>query len=369
METRMTASIRALKPIAWAACSLMAAAPAAWAQNTGITLSGIVDLAVRNVDNEGPGSLKSMLSGSNSTSRLIVSGREQMGGDLAAGFHLEHGILADTGAGSGGAKFWDRRSTVSLFSKSAGELRLGRDFVPSYTSWSRYDPFAYVGVARSANFVSATPVGPIRSAFSTNANTTVRADNGIQWFLPGGLGGWEGSVMLTPSEGGAAASGLAKVIGVRLGFSQPGWNVSAATTTSQNNLTTVGKFRDTTFGGQVEIAGVRVAAAWREFRYADTKQVMTLLAAQKSFGPHEVKGSWIQSNQKGRVGATVVDANDASQLGLGYVYNLSKRSALYASVAQVSNDGAARYVISDGPAGIVAGGSSRGYEFGMRHRF
>lgn len=365
----MTFKTRALHPLAWAACSLLAAAPAAWAQSDGVTVSGIMDLALRNVNNEGAGSLKSVLSGSNSTSRFTVSGREDLGGDLAAGFHLEHGILADTGVANGGLKFWDRRSTVSLFSKSLGELRLGRDFVPSYTAWSRYDPFAYVGVARSANFVSATPVGPIRSAFSTNANTTVRADNGIQWMLPGGLGGWEGGVMVTPGEGGAAASGLAKVIGVRLGFTTAAWNVTAATTTSQNSLTTAGKFRDSSVGGQIDIAGVRVAAAWREFRYADTQQVMTMLSAQKSFGPHEVKGSWIQSNQKGRVGTTVVDANDASQLGLGYVYNLSKRSALYASVAQISNDAQARYVISDGAAGIVAGGSSRGYEFGIRHRF
>lgn len=350
-------------------CTLLAAAPVAWAQPSGVTLSGIMDIALRNVSNEGVASVKSVLSGSNSTSRFTVSGREDLGGGLAAGFHLEHGLLADTGSASGGTRFWDRRSTVSLISKSFGELRLGRDFVPSYTAWSRYDAFSYVGVARSANLVSATPVGPIRSAFGTNANTTVRADNGIQWILPGGLRGWEGVVMFTPSEGGAATSGLAKVIGVRLGFVKPGWNLTAATTTSQNSLTTSGKFRDTSLGGQVDIAGVRVAAAWRQFRYADTQQVMTMLSAQKSFGPHEFKGSWIQSNQKGRVGTTVVDANDASQFGLGYVYTLSKRSAVYASLAQVSNEGAARYVISDGAPGIVAGGSSRGYEFGIRHRF
>ena len=96
---------------------------------------------------------------------------------------------------------------------------------------------------------------------------------------------------------------------------------------------------------------------------------MLLLAATATFGLHEVKASWTQSNQSGKVGATVIDANDANQWGLGYVYNLSRRSALYASVAQINNDGAARFVISDGAAGIVAGGYSRGYEFGLRHRF
>jgi hypothetical protein len=42
---------------------------------------------------------------------------------------------------------------------------------------------------------------------------------------------------------------------------------------------------------------------------------------------------------------------------------------VYLTAAQLSNDGAARYVIPEGPAGMAAGGTSRGYEAGMRHRF
>ena len=52
-----------------------------------------------------------------------------------------------------------------------------------------------------------------------------------------------------------------------------------------------------------------------------------------------------------------------------YVYNLSKRTALYATAAQISNDSQARFAISDGRAGLVAAGTSRGYEAGIRHRF
>jgi predicted porin len=343
-------------------------APAAWAQSS-VQLSGILDLAVRQVSNQGAGSQKSMVSGSNSTSRIAVTGREDLGGGLTAGFHLEHGINADTGAPASSTKMWDRRTTVSLASKDWGELRLGRDFVPSYTTWSRHDPFSYVGVARSANFVSATPTGAIRSAFGTNANTTVRADNGLQWIFPAGLGGFEGGIMLAPGEGGAVANGLAKVLGERVGYTTRTWHVTAASTRSENSLTGNSRFTDNVLGGGATLAGVRVWAAWREFKINQASQVMTMLSAQYTTGPHEIKGSYIRSNAKGRVGTTSIDANDASQLGLGYVYNLSKRSALYASVANISNDGQSRYVISDGPAGIVAGGSSRGVEFGLRHRF
>lgn len=350
-----------------ALCVAALTAPA-WAQST-VTISGILDLAVRSVSNTGVGSAKSMVSGSNSTSRIIVSGSEDLGDGLSAGFHLEHGLLADTGSTAATDKFWDRRSTVSVASPKLGELRLGRDFVPTYSNWSRYDPFAYVGAARSANLVSATPTGPIRSAFGGNGNTTVRSDNALQWLLPGGLGGLEGGVMLAPGEGGAVASGRAKLIGLRLGYAGKGFGVSAASTTSQNSQTTAGKFRDTALGGTYDIANLRLSGAWREFRYADARQSLLLLGAVASFGLHEVKGSWIQANLSGRVGAAAIDANDATQWGLGYAYHLSKRSALYVNVARISNDGAARFVITDGPAGMAGGGTSRGYEAGIRHRF
>lgn len=172
----------------WLACAAAAVCAPAWAQSS-VTVSGIADMAVRSVRNDGVGHVLAAVSGSNSTSRLVFSGREDLGGGLSAGFHLEHGILVDVGTPASSTKYWDRRSTVSVSSQNLGELRLGRDFVPSYAGWSRFDPFAYVGVARSANFVSATPEGPIRSAFATNGNTTVRSDNAVQWLLPSAWGG------------------------------------------------------------------------------------------------------------------------------------------------------------------------------------
>jgi predicted porin len=348
--------------------ALVGLAPAAWAQST-VTLSGIVDAAVRNVTNEGVGSLTTVLSGSNSTSRLVFTAREDLGNGLAAGVHLEHGFLVDSGSPAASNKFFDRRSTVSLFSKNWGELRLGRDFVPSYTAWSRHDPFSYVGAARSANFVSSTPVGPIRSAFGTSANTTVRSDNGVQWVLPRMAGGFDATLMWAPREGGAATDGLAEVSGLRVGYTAKGWHVTAASTRSRNNLTIDGSFSDNVLGGGFTAAGTQFTAAWREFKYSQSSQTMMMVAAQRNFGLHEIKGSWIKADLKGRVGTTSVNGEGATQIGVGYAYNLSKRTALYGTAAQVSNDGQSRFSITDGRAGLVAGGNSRGYEVGVRHRF
>jgi len=348
---------------AWAAFVCVGSA---FAQSS-VTLSGIVDVAVRRAEGEGSGSLLSLVSGSNSTSRLAFTGREDLGGGLSAGFHLEHGLLADSGAPASAQKFFDRRSTVSLSSTTWGELRLGRDFVPSYTVWSRHDPFAYVGVARSANFVSATPVGPIRAAFGTNPNTTVRSDNAGQYILPAGLGGLEGGLMIAPRENGDVTTGNASLTGVRLGYAGKGFAVSAATTRSENTQTTVSKFQDSVVGAQADFANVKVSAAFRQFKYDQTKQTLALLGAVATWGPHEVKASWVRANMAGRLGATAIDANDADQMGIGYVYNFSKRTAVYTTFARISNDGAARFLV-DGPA-PVAGGAAKGFEVGLRHRF
>jgi len=67
--------------------------------------------------------------------------------------------------------------------------------------------------------------------------------------------------------------------------------------------------------------------------------------------------------------ALLNDANGIDQVGLGYVYNLSKRSALYASYARLANDGAVASTIPGGPAGMAAGGTSTGFEAGIRHSF
>lgn len=342
-------------------------APLAQAQGN-VTLYGIVDLAARSVDNQGPGSVKSLVSGSASTSRIGLRGTEDLGGGLNASFNLEHGLAADTGAASGGTRFWDRRATVSLASKDLGELRLGRDFVPSYRNWSRYDPFSYVGVARSADLLSNSPVGPINAAFARNDNTTVRADNAVQYLLPK-LGGLEGEVMVTAGEGGDASAGRAKLVGIRLGYASKAFGVSAATTTSQNSLTTDGKFKDTAVGGSYTLGAVELSAAWRQMKYSTSKQTNVLIGAVGTFGLHVVKASWNRVDMDGRVGTTQVGANDADKLGLGYMYRLSKRTSVYTTVARISNDGAAKYTIPGGPSGMVAGGSSTGYEAGLIHRF
>ncbi len=343
---------------------------AAQAQSS-VTIGGVADIAARVVSNQDRGSVKSLVSGSNSTSRLIVRGTEDLGGGLSAGFHLEHGIRLDSGEAVQATQFWDRRSTLSLTSRTLGEVRAGRDFVPSYVAWSRYDPFSYVGVGGSTNLISAAPAGPIRNTFGTAANTVVRSSNALQWLAPAGLGGFEGGVLAAAGEGGTAAAGQAKVVGVRAGWVSGPVNLAVAHTRSSNDRTEArGALKDTTVGGSWDAGVAKVSLAWRRFDQADAKQTNWMLGAWVPVGANgELKLSYLKADFDGRVGNTVIDRNGARQLALGYVHSLSKRTAVYATVARIDNDGATALAIPGGAAGLAAGDRSTGAEFGVRHNF
>jgi predicted porin len=94
-----------------------------------------------------------------------------------------------------------------------------------------------------------------------------------------------------------------------------------------------------------------------------------MLAGTYTLGAYELKASVLEADMAGRVGATVIDANDARQIGLGVVYNLSKRTALYGTFSSIDNEGAATFSVPGGPAGLAGGKSSKGYELGVRHNF
>lgn len=359
-----------MTPIRMAAlAATLLAAPLVQAQT--VTLFGVADAALRRVDNQGRGSLTSMVSGSNATSRLGMRGTEDLGGGLFAGFHLEHGILLDVGNPASATQFWDRRSTVSLGGKAWGEIRAGRDFVPSYNNWSRYDPFAYVGVAGANNLINAGPVGPIRAAFGTSPNTTVRSSNAVQWLLPQGSGGLNGEAMWALREGGTAASGQHDLRGLRLGWARKGFEVSGAATVTRNDLTQAAgsDFKDLALGGRADFGVARVSTVLRRFSLASARQTQLLVGVWVPVGKGEIKVSFNQADLSGRVGNTAIGANDARQIGLGYVHTLSRRSVAYTTLSRIDNRGGATYGVPGGPTGLAGGGSSTGVEFGLRHSF
>ena len=320
--------------------------------------------------------MKSEGNGDNSSSRLGFRGSEDLGDGLKAEFWLESDVGVDTGVGgqtasasNSFASFWNRRSTISLASAKWGELRLGRDYVPTHGVVCVYDPFGCVGPAQVTTFRSAYAVSA--AAFPAGESTLVRANNVVRYYLPSNLGGVFGDVFLSAGEGGAtSAGGASKTEGARLGYASGAVHVSVATLNTRNTAVAGATFIDTAFGGAYDFGVVKIGASHRSYSLGSRKASDTMVAATAPLGLGYLKVSYVAANQSGTNAAgTDVDAIDASLIGVGYDYYLSKRTALYTAASRVSNKGAAKFTVSGGPAGILPGETSTAYEVGIRHSF
>jgi predicted porin len=336
------------------ALALLATAAAASHAQSNVTLFGIVDVGVRHVKN-GDNSISSVSSNGVNTSRLGIRGVEDLGDGLQAGFWLESGLNPDTGTQSDSTRFWNRRSTVSLIG-GFGELRLGRDYTPTYTGFSDYDAFGVNGVATSDKFTS---------KLGTTADTILRADNQVAYFLPSNLGGVYGQVSVAPGEG---TSGK-KYAGGRVGYAAGPLDASLSygQTTVTPNAAGDDKFKFATVGAAYDFRVVKLTGYYSEMKFSSQKLDVANIGVLVPVGPGTVRVSYINANAKG----AGTDSNDANQIALGYLYDLSKRTALYATVARINNKGNANFVVDGNPAlpSPNPAKDSTGYEVGMRHRF
>jgi predicted porin len=334
------------KSLIAALCGCLAAPVMA---QSSVTLFGVIDLNARNVKNA-DADINSLSSNGSSSSRLGVRGVEDLGGGLRAGFWLEHGLNPDTGLQSD-TRFWNRRATVSLIWNPV-EIRLGRDFVPTYTGFADYDVFGTNGVADANKF---------NSRLGTDALTTVRADNQVSLLLPKGSG-FYAQLSVAAGEGTSGA----KYQGGRIGWAAGPLDLSAALGRTEVATAATGddQFETWNVGASYNFGVMRVAGYVMNLSSGALEQRNLAIGVVVPFGPHGIRASYTRVTGEG--GA--IEGNDADQIALGYTYDFSRRTSVYATIARVTNDRLAAFAVASSPT-MVAGRDSRGYEFGVRHSF
>jgi predicted porin len=372
----------------WIGSAAMAAAFAsnpAQAQS-GVSISGVVDLGVQRVKASGSGSSWQLGNSGLTTSRLIFRGTEALGDGLSAGFWLESGLNPDTGTGratntnnqpsgavpAGGLAF-DRRAYVMLAGKW-GELRLGRDFVPTQYTNIEHDAFSTNGIGRIGNLTySAVGAGPLPP--------TIAASNTVNYWTPSSLGGFYGMAMVAFGENSSSAPNKndGRLYSVRAGYANGPLNVSAAhSRTSYVSTATIGNYRHSNVGARWDAGFAKIFALHSRATVAlgagDVRKDVWSVGVQVPVGgTGVVRLSYAELNDKSdgalrNANATLRLHNDARQMAVGYVYHLSKRTATYATYSQIDNRGQGVYVISGGTA-PSPGGRSSGVEAGLRHSF
>jgi predicted porin len=319
---------------------LGAFAGAASAQSS-VTLFGVLDVNAQGIKNNT--TTQRLSTDGIASSRLGFRGVEDLGGGLRASFHLEAALAPDTGTaggnnqltnGAGSSALFNRRATVSLLG-GFGEVRLGRDYNPTFWNLTNFDPFGTNGVGSSLN---------VLSTLGSAVGTQVRTNNSIGYFLPGNLGGLYGQAMVAAGEGAertgtAAAPGAGnKYYGGRVGYAAGPFDVAVAYGTTESF--TGDKYKLGNVGASWDFGIAKIMAQYVNAKYngliGDRKQINYLLGAVVPVGAGEFHASYDRANQSG----AGTNSNDANLMALGYVYNLSKRTALYGNIARIDNKGA-----------------------------
>lgn len=330
-------------------------AGAAVAQSS-VTLFGVLDASARYVKYSGK-TVKLLGTDGLSSSRLGVRGVEDLGGGLKAGFWLESAVNPDTGTVDS-TRFWGRRATVSLMG-DFGEVRLGRAKTSARLHIDDFDPTSTTGLGN---------VAAVYSTLGSAADTLNRSDNMVSYFLPSNLGGIYGSVDVAAGENVVGR----KMQSARIGYKQGPINVAgalASTTGTGNN-----KYKLTTIGGAYDFGVVRPSVNYAQTEFLNREQKIWTFALTAPLGQGQLWVSYTDAKANGGAetsAAGFARIGDANLLAAGYIHNLSKRTALYTTVARLENKGAGAFTLNSLalPGGVSPGGSQGGVDVGIRHSF
>ena len=316
----------------------------AHAQASNVTIYGLLDQGVIKgnggtaTNPGGLGTSEAWTLGQASTSRLGFRGNEDLGGGLSAQFQIEHRFNPDTGSVNSTNSFWNGRSYVQLTSKGAGSVYLGREYTPAYFVQIKSDPFGNDGVGQAGS----TALWGNYQTPDTVGNGT-RASNSIGYKTPN-FGGFTASAAIGLSE----ASGLGRVqsfnaeyaagpIYAGVGFEQvkDGSNDGRGVTSLAFHYN---------FG---VVKPILYYAQGKTDAGGNTEAKVYMIAATAPLGNGLLKAMYFDLDSD-------VDARDRSKFGLGYNYNLSKRTNLYFDIGQAKQTNLE---------------NNRAYALGVRHTF
>jgi len=347
------------------------AALPSWAQ---VTLSGTIDLIVRRDSGMAGKAMYALSPGGSRSSRLTFSAREDLGGGLVAHVVLESGLAADVGTAGANAAFFSRVATVNLGSDATGYISFGR----------QYTPLQDVSASGSSDPFGGAWLGGTNTVFSKTINT----NNGIVYHYGLGSSGTVGPVPVTglgvvalvaPGEaatqtGGVPAQGSAGNqfgLGASYGYG-PVWvgaayhNVKGSSDTGLNSP----NLKQSYAGVAYDFGFARFHLGWNR-GLNDAVGTTQLSRVARVFGITAPAGELGTFRfLYGKADDRTAYHRDFSTVQVAYLYNLSKRTALYVNAAQVDNSATSSQSLSNFTVSSVpAGAKVRTLAAGMRHSF
>jgi len=337
----------------------LAASWQAQAQDTSqLTLYGAVDLGFESASN-GQNRVSRVSSGLNTVSRFGFLGSEDLGGGLKARFRLESGINADDGTQNNATKFFGRWNFVGL-TGPWGAIDLGRMWSPTFVVGLTSDPLARNRTSLGWNMFL-TQTSATAATFTPGFT-----DNSVRYTTPRVNGIW-GEAMYSAGE---ALNSSGRGLGFNaqyakgplyLGYGYQRTNSGTAAAPAANPGASVSQFLGATYRvGTVTWYGTFNRNTSNLAGVPNSSNAMASVRWNLS-GPHSVLAQVARRQVSGA-------ENRALGLQLGYDFNLSKRTTLYARYARVNNDGLSAITLN-GVALPAAGADPSFFALGVSHVF
>lgn len=287
--------------VSTAIATLIAGLSAASASAQGVQIYGRIDQGYR-YDSGGP--KHQIANGSNNG--LGFKGSEDLGGGLSAFFHLEHRFQADTGTAN--TPFWDEIAIVGLRG-GFGEIKLGRQGGPFGAG---PDPDAFGG-------------DTVGGRGERKAGADDKYNNGVVYGTPD-FNGFSAAVGTSLAEGApglkAGISGVLKYAAGPLSAA-----VSFARRANQDKAWGMGGTYD--FGA----AKALLAVAHNDGDESGVERTTFDIGAIVPMGPGSLRAKFNHDDN---------DDVKTKNFGVGYWYDLSKRTMLYTDLGLEKTDGAKR---------------------------
>lgn len=98
--------------------------------------------------------------------------------------------------------------------------------------------------------------------------------------------------------------------------------------------------------------------------FAGSDQDNWLIGAAAPFGQWNLKISYAEVD-----GGGTIAGKGATQFAIGVDYNLSKRTALYATYSAIDNESTSDFKVLGASSALSPGNNSQGVQLGVRHSF
>jgi GBP family porin len=322
---------------------------AAHAQSANVSLYGVVDTFLE-FNSGGTESRSAVQSGGMSGSRWGIKGSEDLGGGLKANVKLESGYFVDTGSSAQGGLLFGRQAFVGL-SGGFGSVNVGRQYSPFFD-------VVNIGDAFETGYASPYSNGSIYTA--------VRVNNAIRYDSPN-LSGFTGSLMWGANEtAGKSGDGLMNVA-----VQYAGGPIAAGFSYVDDKLTVGTETKAYTLQGSYDLSVARVYAGYVHAKFDSATDLTNdgyHVGTQIKAGGGAVWAQFASGKLK------EVSNSTSQTISLGYNYNLSARTNVYAMFQYTKNDSAAAFGTgaansANDYTSVLAGQDPKGLALGIRHAF